>query len=81
MTLHAIHPGQSVEDDIVQAALDAARRVAWCCAANVMGIPYRERRDAMAQLRGALHALDGIDYQPSKTRPAFVADAADRATA
>lgn len=75
MTLRTVQPTTDADEDILQAALDAARRVAWCCAANVMGIPYRERREAMAQLRGALHALDGIDYQPSKTRPVFEATA------
>lgn len=62
-------PPRPADEDILAAALDAARRVAWCCSANVMGIPYRERREAMAQLRGALHALDGIDYEPGATRP------------
>lgn len=76
MSLRPVAPDQTVDDDVLQAALDAARRVAWCCAANVMGIPYRERREAMAQLRGALHVLDGIDYQPAMTRPAFVEDLA-----
>lgn len=76
MTLRPVTAARTPDDDVLDAALDAARRVAWCCSANVMGIPYRERREAMAQLRGALHVLDGIDYQPSKTRPAFVEDLA-----
>lgn len=56
-------------DDVrLAAALDAARRVAWCTHANVMGIPYLERRDALAQLRGALITLDGVEYRPMRTR-------------
>lgn len=55
-------------DPRLAAALDAARRVAWCTHANVMGIPYMERREALAQLRGALIALDGIEYVPMRTR-------------
>ena len=55
-------------DPLLTAALDAARRVAWCTHANVMGIPYMERREALVQLRGALIALDGIEYAPMRTR-------------
>lgn len=52
----------------LQAVLDCARRVAWTTHANVMGVPYLERRQALAQLRGALHAWDGIEYVPMRTR-------------
>jgi hypothetical protein len=63
----ALHPSCDRHDAARQAAaLDCARRVAWCCSANVTGIAYAERKQAMAQLRGALHALDGADYEARK---------------
>lgn len=42
----------------LRAVLDCARRCAACSWSNRCGLPYAERRQAMAQLRGALAAWD-----------------------
>jgi hypothetical protein len=49
----------------LDAVLAAARELAWHSHANMYGPPYAARRQAFAQLRGALHVYDQEAGRPA----------------